>query len=225
MSLTIEEMALVETATRTINSIPFSEDHSVASAAISADGRIFTGVNVYHFTGGPCAELVVLGVAAAAGASQLTHIVAVGNNQRGILSPCGRCRQVLLDLQPGINVILGPSGGKSDRSVAISELLPTSYLPVIFKALVSSGPVVVDFFATWCGPCKAIAPVVGKLSETYTDVKFIQVDVDKARSIAQEHQIRAMPTFVLYKDGKMLDKRVVGGNMKELEEAIKSIIA
>ncbi|KAL4744783.1 hypothetical protein BDW72DRAFT_187866 [Aspergillus terricola var. indicus] len=97
--------------------------------------------------------------------------------------------------------------------------------PVIFKALVSSGPVVVDFFATWCGPCKAVAPVVGKFSETYTGVKFLQVDVDKARSIAQEHQIRAMPTFVLYKDGKPLDKRVVGGNMKELEEGIKSIIA
>ncbi|OJJ54455.1 hypothetical protein ASPSYDRAFT_49580 [Aspergillus sydowii CBS 593.65] len=97
--------------------------------------------------------------------------------------------------------------------------------PVIFKALTSSGPVVVDFFATWCGPCKAIAPVVGKLSETYTNVRFIQVDVDKARSIAQEHEIRAMPTFVLYKDGKLLDKRVVGGNMKELEEQIKNIIA
>ncbi|KAL4935238.1 hypothetical protein BDV06DRAFT_217575 [Aspergillus oleicola] len=225
MSLTAEEVALVETATSTVNSIPFSEDHSVAGAAIALDGRVFTGMNVYHFTGGPCAELVVLGVAAAAGASQLTHIVAVGNNQRGILSPCGRCRQVLLDLQPGIRVIIGPSGISRERSVGIAELLPNSYLPVIFKALVSSGPVVVDFFATWCGPCKAIAPVVGKLSETYTDVRFIQVDVDKARSIAQEHQIRAMPTFVLYKDGKLLDKRVVGGNMKELEEAIKSIIA
>ncbi|KAJ0423548.1 thioredoxin-like protein [Aspergillus carlsbadensis] len=97
--------------------------------------------------------------------------------------------------------------------------------PVIFKALVSSGPVVVDFFATWCGPCKAVAPVVGKLSETYPNVRFIQVDVDKARSIAQEHEVRAMPTFVLYKDGKALDKRVVGGNMKELEEGIKSIAA
>lgn len=56
-------------------------------------------------------------------------------------------------------------------------------------------------------------------------MRFIQVDVDKARSIAQEHEIRAMPTFVLYKDGKLLDKRVVGGNMKELEEQIKAIIA
>ncbi|KAL2863845.1 thioredoxin family protein [Aspergillus lucknowensis] len=97
--------------------------------------------------------------------------------------------------------------------------------PVIFKALVSSGPVVVDFFATWCGPCKAIAPVVGQLSETYPNVRFIQVDVEKVPSIAQEHAIRAMPTFVLYKDGKQAEKRVVGGNMKELEDMIKRIIA
>jgi len=106
-----------------------------------------------------------------------------------------------------------------------SKLTYLSSSPVIFKALVSSGPVVVDFFATWCGPCKAVAPVVGKLSETYPNVRFLQVDVDKARQIAQEHQVRAMPTFVLYKDGKPLDKRVVGGNMKELEEGIKSIAA
>ncbi|KAL4998858.1 cytidine deaminase-like protein [Aspergillus recurvatus] len=126
MALTTEEAALVETATLTIDSIAVSEDHSVASAAVSSDGRVFTGVNVYHFTGGPCAELVVMGVAAAAGATQLTHIVAVGNNHRGILSPCGRCRQVLLDLQPGVRVIVGKVG--SERSVPITELLPCSYL-------------------------------------------------------------------------------------------------
>ncbi|PLN80247.1 thioredoxin [Aspergillus taichungensis] len=95
--------------------------------------------------------------------------------------------------------------------------------PVIFKALTSSGPVVVDFFATWCGPCKAVAPVVGKLSETYSDVRFIQVDVDKLKTVATELEVRAMPTFVLFKDGKAQEKRVVGGNMKELEEGIKGI--
>jgi thioredoxin 1 len=56
-------------------------------------------------------------------------------------------------------------------------------------------------------------------------VRFIQVDVDKVRSVAQEMNIRAMPTFVLYKDGQPLEKRVVGGNVRELEEMIKSISA
>ncbi|KAE8161564.1 thioredoxin-like protein [Aspergillus tamarii] len=97
--------------------------------------------------------------------------------------------------------------------------------PVIFKALTSSGPVVIDFFATWCGPCKAVAPVVGKLSETYTNVRFIQVDVDKNRQVAQEMNVRAMPTFVVFKDGKPYGDPIVGADMKALEGRIKEIAA
>ncbi|KAF9891416.1 hypothetical protein FE257_004272 [Aspergillus nanangensis] len=111
MSLTPDETNLIESATTTINNIPNSDIHSVASAVRSRDGRIFSAVNVYHFTGGPCAELVALGMAAAAGALDLTHIAAVANENRGILSPCGRCRQVLSDLHPGIKVIVP---GKDD---------------------------------------------------------------------------------------------------------------
>nr|AVZ47062.1 dCas9-DNMT3B-2A-bla [Cloning vector pLenti-EF1a-dCas9-DNMT3B-2A-bla] len=125
--LSQEESTLIERATATINSIPISEDYSVASAALSSDGRIFTGVNVYHFTGGPCAELVVLGTAAAAAAGNLTCIVAIGNENRGILSPCGRCRQVLLDLHPGIKAIVKDSDGQP-TAVGIRELLPSGYV-------------------------------------------------------------------------------------------------
>ena len=82
--------------------------------------------DVFHFTGGPCAELVVLGAAAAAGVKSLTHIVAVGSKGRGILNPCGRCRQILLDNHPEISVIVtGPSGNKIER---IRDLLPHSYV-------------------------------------------------------------------------------------------------
>ncbi|KAF7116941.1 hypothetical protein CNMCM5793_005571 [Aspergillus hiratsukae] len=126
MPLTPGETALVDAATSTINSIPISDTYSVASAARCTDGRIFTGVNVFHFTGGPCAELVVLGSAAAAGATQLTHIVAVGNENRGIISPCGRCRQTLIDLHPGIRVIVLDRW--EPRAVAVGELLPFAYL-------------------------------------------------------------------------------------------------
>ena len=118
------EYKLIDAATRTINSIKSSEDYSVAAAAMASDGRIFTGVNVFQFTGGPCTELVVLGVAAGAGAAKLTHIVAIGNENRGILNPCGRCRQV--DLYPDIKIIVvGPGGQKTET---VQALLPYCYI-------------------------------------------------------------------------------------------------
>jgi cytidine deaminase len=96
--------------------------HTMGAAVRDRDGRAFTGVNLYHFTGGPCAELVVLGAARAQGARQLTHVVAVGNPGRGPIGPCGRDRQVLLDYYPGIRVILPTRHGL--RSVQIEDLVP-----------------------------------------------------------------------------------------------------
>ncbi|MFJ8826407.1 cytidine deaminase family protein [Streptomyces sp. NPDC102467] len=110
------------------------DNHTIAAAARARDGRIVTGVNAYHFTGGPCAELVVIGAAAAQGANELVTIVAVGDRDRGVVPPCGRCRQVLLDYFPDIEVIVegaerveGGEGGGT-RSVRIRELLPVTYV-------------------------------------------------------------------------------------------------
>ena len=90
-----------------------------------ADGRTFIGVNLYHFTGGPCAELVALGSARAQGAGDLVTIVAVGNHGRVVLSPCGRDRQVLHDYHPSIRVLVPTGDGV--RSLAVADLLPLSY--------------------------------------------------------------------------------------------------
>ncbi|KAK1148708.1 hypothetical protein N8T08_008593 [Aspergillus melleus] len=130
---------LLETATKLITSVPQSDTHSVASAAMDSSGRIHTGLNVYHFTGGPCAELVVLGAAAAAGVgiglsaeTMLTTIVTVDNSGK-VLSPCGRCRQVLADLWPGIGVVVDQAdaeegGEKALKVMSIAELLPWEYV-------------------------------------------------------------------------------------------------
>lgn len=99
--------------------------HTVAAAAMDTAGRIYTGVNVFHFTGGPCAELVVLGVAAAAGAGPLTTMVAVGGGERGVIPPCGRCRQTLLDLHPDCFVIVPAPDGPG--YTPIRKLLPYAY--------------------------------------------------------------------------------------------------
>jgi cytidine deaminase len=102
------------------------DNHTMASAARARDGRIITAVNAYHFNGGPCAELVVIGAAAAQGAYELETIVAVGDRDRGVVPPCGRCRQVLLDYFPELKVIVG--AGDQLRTVSITELLPETYV-------------------------------------------------------------------------------------------------
>jgi cytidine deaminase len=102
------------------------DNHTVASAARARDGRIVTAVNAYHFTGGPCAELVVIGAAAAQGVYDLTTIVAVGDRDRGVIPPCGRCRQALLDYFPALHVIVG--SGDRLRAVPIADLLPETYV-------------------------------------------------------------------------------------------------
>jgi cytidine deaminase len=98
----------------------------MAAAGRAGDGRIVTAVNAYHFTGGPCAELVLIGAAAAQGVYELDTIVAVGDRDRGVVPPCGRCRQVLLDYFPTLKVIVGE--GDRTRTVLITDLLPESYV-------------------------------------------------------------------------------------------------
>ncbi len=128
--LSPEEWELVARATETIDAATDAaprEDgvHTVGAAVRSGDGRIFTGVNLSHFTGGPCAELVALGAARAGGAKHVVAIVAVGNHGRGPLAPCGRDRQVLVDYYPGVRVVLPTPLGV--RSVVIEDLLPLAY--------------------------------------------------------------------------------------------------
>lgn len=150
---------LITAATALINSLPqpstpHPTDQSVAAAVLSSAGRVFTGVNMFHFTGGPCAETVAMGNAAAAGIAasarpetvtvtaeaeaeagveagareKLVLIVAVASRGRGVVSPCGRCRQLLLDYHPGIRVVVREGVGEGVRVVGLEELLPFSYV-------------------------------------------------------------------------------------------------
>ncbi|KAA8570914.1 hypothetical protein EYC84_000296 [Monilinia fructicola] len=92
------------------------------------------------------------------------------------------------------------------------------------SALAGNNVVVLDAFATWCGPCKAIAPKVSKLSEEYPTAHFVKIDVDEVPDVAQELGIRAMPTFLIFK-GEEKIAEVVGANPVALEEAIKKAVA
>lgn len=115
-------IAAAEARARTLGE---NANHTVAAAVIDSDGRVHEAVNVFHFTGGPCAELVALGVAATAGAPRLLAIAAAGDGGRGLIPPCGRCRQVLLDQHPDILVAIPTADGPVMRPVG--ELLPDAY--------------------------------------------------------------------------------------------------
>lgn len=74
------------------------------------------------------------------------------------------------------------------------------------------GKVVLDCFATWCGPCKRIAPVFEKMAGEFPYILFLKADTDFASDIADTFQVNALPTFVFIKDGRVVD-RVEGADM------------
>ncbi len=80
-----------------------------------------------------------------------------------------------------------------------------------FTAAVSTSekPVMVDFYADWCGPCKLAAPVIDKLAEEYKDsVVIAKLDVDEYNEIAQEHGVMSIPTVIVFKGGQVVDRKI-----------------
>lgn len=83
------------------------------------------------------------------------------------------------------------------------------------EAIAQDGKVLIDFFATWCGPCKMLAPVLDKVAAEVKDVTFVKIDIDKNVDAAEEYGVQVIPTLVLVKNGEVVAREM--GFMPEPE--------
>ncbi|KAJ0043827.1 thioredoxin H2 [Pistacia vera] len=112
------------------------------------------------------------------------------------------------------------SSASSESSSGISSFHSSARWQLHFNGCKDSSQLmVIDFAASWCGPCKFMEPAVQEMANKFSDVQFAKIDVDELSDVAQEFKVQAMPTFVLVKQGKEVD-RVVGAKKDELEKKI-----
>lgn len=118
---------LIESASEMLARSGDGDKHTVAASVYADDGLIYSGVNLFHFTGGPCAEIVALArLASDAGGAKPLVLVAVADKGRGVIAPCGRCRQILTDYCPEIQVVLRTEHGI--QAVPLTTTLPYAYV-------------------------------------------------------------------------------------------------
>ncbi len=89
------------------------------------------------------------------------------------------------------------------------------------EVLNSDKTVLVDFFATWCGPCKMLTPIVHELADEHPEVKVCKIDVDQEQELARQFQVMSIPTLIVFKNGQPVNKSLGLKSKKDLEAMIK----
>ena len=78
-----------------------------------------------------------------------------------------------------------------------------------------------DFYADWCGPCKKQDPILEELADEYGDVEFVKIDVDDEQDVANQYQVRSLPTVVVERDGDIVDRFVGFTQREDIESALE----
>ena len=87
------------------------------------------------------------------------------------------------------------------------------------EVLNSDAPVLVDFYAEWCGPCKAIAPTLEEISE---EIKIVKMNIEESPEAPTKYGVRGVPTFMIFKDGQVVDTRVGGMSKSDMESWVQN---
>ena len=90
-----------------------------------------------------------------------------------------------------------------------------------FESLVSGELTIVDFFATWCGPCKMLGPVLEELASDRSEVKIVKIDVDENPNLAKTYGVMSVPTMILFKNGESVATKIGYSPKEQLEEWIE----
>ncbi len=95
---------------------------------------------------------------------------------------------------------------QQQESIAQSQVQVVELNSANFDIITSQGLVLVDFWAEWCGPCKMMHPVFERMAKKYRHIKFARVNVDQNQDISMKFGVQAIPTFIMFKDGKQVDR-------------------
>ena len=95
---------------------------------------------------------------------------------------------------------------QQQESIAQSQVQVIDLNSANFDGVTSQGLVLVDFWAEWCGPCKMMHPIFDRMAKKYRHIKFARVNVDQNQDISMKFGVQAIPTFIMFKDGKQVER-------------------
>jgi thioredoxin 1 len=110
----------------------------------------------------------------------------------------------------------------NQSSASVKHITPDEFGSDVLH---SAQPVMVDFYATWCAPCRAFAPVLDRVAGDYAGrINFVKVNLDEVPAIAQEYQVAAIPTELFFKDGKLVDRTLGAMDEAGLRQKLDAIV-
>lgn len=106
----------------------------------------------------------------------------------------------------------------SDKIVSLTD---SSFEAEVVK---SDKPVILDFWAPWCGPCRMLAPVLEQYAQANDDIKVCKINIDEHQAVATQWKIMSIPTLLVFKNGEMLDQRVGALSLADLEAFVNNAL-